>query len=62
MDKELEMWLDQKKSKDVWDSANRKEERHQDLDIFDEWESEDDSLGEFKNMINRLSKSGVDEV
>ena len=62
MDKKLEMWLDHKKGKDVWDSANRKEERHQDLDIFDEWESEDDSLGEFKNLINRLSKSGVDEV
>ena len=62
MDKELEIWLDKKRGKDVWNSANRKEERHQDLDIFDEWESEDDSLGEFKNLINRLSKSGVDDA
>ena len=62
MDKELEKWLENKKEKDLWNSANRIEERHQDVDIFDEWESEDDSLSEFKNLINRLSEIGADEA
>jgi len=62
MDKKLEMWLEKKREQDIWNSANRSEDRHQELDIFDEWESGDDSLVDFKNLINRLAGNGVDDV